>query len=485
MDCQHTIELTMKRITVPIALFLFCVFANGQQAFRNNGNLQIHPGTSVTGFGDFTNASSAALINNGSLYIRGNISNDQASMAAGTGTLYLNGSSAQSINGTQKYNSYNLVTNNSAGITLNNNLSVSNTHTFSAGIITTSATPNYLIYEAGSSYSGDGDARHVNGWVKKSGNTNFVFPVGNGTVERTVALNSLSASSEFNVKYLPTTPNPNSMVAPVWDVDEPEYWTINKVSGGTATVTLNWDYSKVYFPNWIVPDILVAGYNGTAWTDNGGAGTASGNANTTGTVTSSAISSFNLFTFGSSSYVLPLTLISFTAYRQDGFTNVEWITDKENNINRFIVERSDDGRYFYVIGQLPARNSGTKEQYNTRDNAPINKIAYYRLRTINADGKETFSRIVTVFDKDKNGQLQLLSNPVFYRQVVLTASRQLNGLFNYTMTSVNGQIAQQGKLLIQNGGVYSIELTKNITPGAYMLNVSNGLENFKYKLVVQ
>ncbi|MBA2745124.1 MAG: hypothetical protein H0U44_02760, partial [Flavisolibacter sp.] len=310
-----------KTIWFLILYFVFCPFTRAQIDLQNSGTLFITSGTDTLFInGNLTNTSAAALINNGRLYIKKNLINNQSSMSAGTGTLYLNGTVAQSVSGGQLFKTYNLVSNNTAGITLNNNLSVSNVHTYTAGIITTSVTPNYLIYESGSSYAGNGDTRHVNGWVKKIGSTDFVFPVGNGTVERTVAINSLSASSEFNAKYLTTTPNPYQTLYPIIDVNKNEYWSIGKTSGGSATVTMNWDYSKVYFPNWIVPDIVTAGYNGTDWADNGGV--ASGDAATTGTITSNSISSFNLFTLGSKSYVLPLTLLNFTASRQGSFTQV-------------------------------------------------------------------------------------------------------------------------------------------------------------------
>jgi hypothetical protein len=146
-------------------------------------------------------------------------------MTVGTGTLFLNGSSAQSVNGTQVFKTYNLVTNNAAGITLNNNLSVTGVHTYTAGIITTSATPNYMIYEAGSSYTGSSDSRHVNGWVKKTGNTNFTFPVGNATYERSIALTNLTASGEFNVKHnFILTPSRYSLYNPLVYVDSAEHW---------------------------------------------------------------------------------------------------------------------------------------------------------------------------------------------------------------------------------------------------------------------
>ena len=136
----------MKKIFFNIISLSFCVCLQAQTALTNSGNLQIHTGASITSFGDFNNVSTAILLNNGNLYVNGNLSNSQPAMSAGTGTLYLNGASAQSVSGSEAFKTYNLNTNNTTGITLNNNLSVSGTHTFVAGYIASSVTPNYLIY---------------------------------------------------------------------------------------------------------------------------------------------------------------------------------------------------------------------------------------------------------------------------------------------------------------------------------------------------
>jgi hypothetical protein len=473
----------MKRIIMHILLVSACSYANAQEAFTNTGNLQVHNGGTLSGFGAFTNASSGALVNNGSLYLKANISNSEAAMSAGTGTLYLNGSSAQALNGSAAFRTYNFVSNNTAGITLNNNLSVSNTHTFTSGIIATSATPNYLVYEAGSSYNGDGDARHVNGWVKKFGSTNFIFPVGNGTVERTVAINSLSANSEFNARYLANTPNRTSLQLPLRTVNQYEYWPITRTSGGTATVTLNWDASKVYFPNYILADLVVAGWNGSLWVDNGDGSTVTGTAATTGSITSNTLSTFNQFTFGSKSWVLPLTLINFNATRQDNHVSVDWKTEKEANISHFIVERSDDGTSFYYAGRANGRNSGNSESYQTIDNKPIQTIAYYRLRTIDMDGKESFSRVVTIVSGQGNNKLLLVGNPV-RNKITLLATGNLTGEFNYQITLVNGQVVQSGKLTILNGGYYDINLNGTLKPGTYSLKVMDNMQGFNYKVLV-
>jgi hypothetical protein len=436
-----------------------------QTAATNTGILYISNSADIFYAGsDFTNNTGSALTNHGQLYVRGNLSNNQSTMTTGTGTLYLNGSAAQSVNGSQPFRTFHLNSNNSNGITLNNNLSISGTHTFSSGIITTSATPNYLVYEAGSTYAGAADSRHVNGWIKKIGSTNFVFPVGNGIVQRTVALNSLSAASEFDVKYFPNTPNVYQTQTPIWTVDNNEYWSIQKVSGGSASVAMNWDFSKVYFPNYIIADIRAAGYNGSLWINHGGS--ASGNAATTGSITSASVSSFNLFTFGTISYVLPLSLTFFEATRVNDYTEIRWTIESETNADRFEVERSDDGNTFFMLSGTPGRNSGFTEQYKTKDHRIINGIAFYRLRMIDKAGNSTLSKVVSVRNDKRRDLILLLNNPV-RDHIKLAVTGNLAGSFTYKIHTMNGQLVQEGKVSLQNEGQYTIALDKVREAGTY------------------
>src|SRR5437764_2683690 len=297
----------MKNRLFTLVTLLLSELAMAQTAVTNTGILKISTGSTFYAGGNFTNNSSSSLTNNGNLYVKGNVSNGQASMSIGSGDLHLNGTSAQTVSGTQKFNTFDLETNNSSGITLNNDLSVSGTHTFTAGLVSTSATPNYLIYEAGSSYTGANDSKHVNGWVKKTGGTNFTFPVGNNSYLRAISLN-ISSSSEFNVRYYIVNPTTSPVSVPLVVVDPNEYWMLNKVSGGSATVAMNWDNPKVVFPNWQIADIKTSSYDGSKWVSEGG--TATGNSTTQGNITSASATFNRAFTLGSVHFPLPLTLVS-------------------------------------------------------------------------------------------------------------------------------------------------------------------------------
>lgn len=454
-------------------LLVLSISAMSQDAFHNSGNLQLHTGAVVTGFGNFTNSSSGLFLNNGSIYVRGNISNDQPSMTVGTGILYLNGSSTQAINGTQVFKTYDLVTNNASGITLNNNLSVSGTHTYTSGMVTTSATPNYMIYEAGSSYSGSADSRHVNGWVKKTGNTNFVFPVGNAIYERPVELTNLSASAEFSVRHNgAVTPGYASVYNPIVLVDTSEYWTVNRVSGAAAAqVTMNWNTSKIPFPMVQLTHIRATYWDGIFWRGIGGSAT--GSVLTTGSVTSNSTSIFNTnFVIGSISFVLPLQIISFTAGRMNDHTKLNWTIGNELDVDRYELQRSDDGINFYTISlQSPYNRNGT-EFYNYNDIKILKGTAFYRLKLTNISNQVIYSHIVSVSENNISKDFYVITNPID-ESIDIYANASVKGVYNYTIAGTSGQVMQSGILDIKYGGIYSIHLRPVFSPGAYILLVKN------------
>jgi len=467
----------MKKIFI-IAAVLGVTAVKAQQAVTNTGILRVHSGGSISFFGNFTNASTATFVNNGSTYAKATLSNEQASMSSGTGTLYLNGSNAQSVAGSQPVKAYNLTTDNANGITLNTNLHVANIHTFSNGRISTSATPNYLVYEAGSSYIGSSDARHVNGWVKKIGNTGFSFPVGNGTYLRPIAVSNLNATSEFNARHHQTTPNANNMDLPLQSINPGEYWTLNRVSGGTAQVTMNWDHNKIAFPNYIVSDIRTALY-GTAWTNQGG--TATGTTTTTGSITSNTMNTFGLMVLGSGSFVIPLDFLDVTAKRRNNVSVVEWRTANEVDVKAYEVQKGLTPTLFTTIGSINARNLQTEQTYFLNDPAHTNGIAYYRIKSIDNNGATKYSKIVSLNLNGKTTQPVLLTNPA-KSKLVLSVPENYSS-FQYQLTNAGGQVIMKAEAQRQ-GSLLTIALPA-IPAGVYHLNLIYAGNLFNQKVVIQ
>jgi len=472
----------MKSIIIPVALLLAAGYANAQGVLQNNGNMQIHSGASLTCYDGFSNTAGAVLLNNGNLYLKGAVTNDQPAMSSGSGILYLNGSAAQTVGGTELMKTYQLVTNNAAGITLNNNLSVADVHTFTNGMVVTSATPNYLVYEAGASYTGSADTRHVNGWVKKLGNTAFIFPVGNNSYERAVAVSNLSAASELNCRYRSATPNTSNVQSPIVLVNPNEYWELNQISGGTAQVTLNWDNSKVAFPGYLLAAMRTTWFDGANWVNEGG--TATGSPSTTGSITSNAISSFGYFVIGSTSYVLPMHFLSVSAQRKSGATTVRWHTARETNVAYYEVERLNASGVFNKIGSVKSINSQLETEYEYIDALPLVGVAMYRIRSVDMDGQYSFSKVVSVSESNSTPGLQVLNNPA-HEAIYITASDAYKGKYQYELFSAAGHLIQSGVLNFSGNDVVTILLSIKTTTGIYLLNIKNEERRFVKRIMIK
>jgi hypothetical protein len=475
----------MKKILIHSICILLCIYTKAQEAATNSGNLQIHLGGSVAVFGGFTNASSATLVNDGSVYLKNTLTNNQASMSVGTGTLHLNGSSAQSVAGTATFKTYNLNTNNASGITLNNNLSISGTHIFTTGNIASSVTPNYLIYESGSSYTGATDAKHVTGWVKKIGNTGFIFPTGNGTYLRQIETSNLSTSIEFNAKYRGATQNTGNLQSPLVVINPNEYWTLDNItaSGTTAQVTLNWDNSKVAFPTYVLADLRSAQYNASnLWESTGGSAT--GSVTTTGSITSNSLSVFGSLSIGSTTFTVPLNFLSITAQRKTDYTLIDWETANEVNVKQQEVQRSRNSNMFITIATEPARNTIYKQTYSYKDFDRLEGTIYYRIKSVDFDGKTRYSKVVSVNYAGMAETISVRNNPatgIVYLTLISVKSKA----YNYQLIAASGNIVQQGNLQYGGTGSMSIPLRSSVVRGSYILLLNDGVNISTHKIIVQ
>ena len=475
----------MKKRLFGLGLLMASVFTNAQIAVTNSGTLYISNSSDIFyAAGDFTN-NSTALTNNGQLYISGSLTNNQTPAVTGTGTLYLNGSSTQFVAGTAVFKTFNLNTNNAAGITLNNNLSVSGTHTFVNGKIASSATPNYLIYENTASHTGAGDVAHVTGWVKKIGNTDFTFPTGNGNYLREIAVSNLSASMEINGRYQGATQNTLNLTTPLVSVNPSEYWTLTNVTGGgtTAQVTLNWNNPKVAFPNYVLADIRSAQYDVStnSWINTGGSAT--GMSSTTGSVTSIPLTVLGSLSIGSVSFIVPLQFLSITAEKKTTHTLVEWKTTNEVNVKQHEIQRSQTNNGFITIGKLPAHNTGNDDVYFYPDTDNLEGTIYYRIKSVDIDGKYKYSKVVSV-SHTSNDIISLKNNPV-QKSINLVLSSTKPGAFSYQLISTSGSLVQQGFANYGGAGSLSIMLEKGISTGGYILILNDRKKSFTQKIIIE
>lgn len=85
--------------------------------------------------------------------------------------------------------------------------------------------------------------------------------------------------------------------------------------------------------------------------------------------------------------VLPITLIFFTVQEQTNFVRLTWATGSELNFDKFIIERSLEGKEFSEIGSIKGSGTSvTRKDYFFDDKSPIVGRSYYRLKAVDYDG---------------------------------------------------------------------------------------------------
>ncbi|GGF18305.1 hypothetical protein GCM10011383_32230 [Hymenobacter cavernae] len=111
---------------------------------------------------------------------------------------------------------------------------------------------------------------------------------------------------------------------------------------------------------------------------------------------------------------LPIELTSFSAKLGQGGVLLSWATASEKNNNKFVVERSADGRSFEAVLEVPGHGTSTSAHtYSVTDASPLLGTSYYRLRQLDFDGTATYSPVASIQNHAAAlvGKLGLHPNP--------------------------------------------------------------------------
>jgi hypothetical protein len=293
----------------------------------------------------------------------------------------------------------------SGTVTLNTDVTITGSATFTAGVLNTTAT-NLLNFADDATVSGANNTSYVDGPVRKTGDDAFTFPVGDQNFYRPIAISApANAADHFTAQYFKASQSFGN--SSTWDpsfvtMSTCEYWILDRTAGTSAVaVTLSWN-EDACMPGYItsMPDVRVARFNsGTSnWVDEGNGGT--GGAVAEGTiVTASAVNTFSPFTLASinSNNPLPVELGAFWASDLGKAVQLKWITYSEENNESFTIQRSATGFEFISIGTTEgAGTSNAQHTYTFLDGEPAGGISYYRLKQRDYDGKESYSGVIAL-----------------------------------------------------------------------------------------
>ncbi len=170
--------------------------------------------------------------------------------------------------------------------------------------------------------------------------------------------------------------------------------------------------------------------------------------------------------------ILPVKYSSFTAVSSEQSVLLNWITESEINNSHYEVERSFDGNKFSTIGTIAANS---KKEYDLKDESSSlseNAIAYYRLKQIDADGKFTYSNILSVRLKiNADVKMQVSPNP-FVEAITTRFMATEKGKAEIRIMNTKGQVVSNKVINIIKGyNNIQIDGLSNLTSGVFIANL--------------
>ncbi len=428
--------------------------------------------------------------------VSGNWSNN-GTFNHNNGTVTFNGTSVQTIGGTQSTTFKNFTT-NSAGITLLKPTTIEGTLTLTNGEILTTMTNILTLTNTAVTTIGHAGS-FIQGPMKyivatSTGNTSRNFPLGKGLDWRPAVL-TVSHTNATPVTYTGEVINQsadslNYTLPPTINrVSNVRWWQIDREN------IANFLMAKVqlyYGPNDGVTDINYVTTvktigTGTEWFDIGGTATA----NTTGSITSGYFTTFSKFTLGNlvgGTNPLPVELVEFTAAPSKDKVKLSWITASEVNNDFFTIEKSKDALTFEEVARV--KGSGTTNsmmEYDCLDEKPHPGTSYYRLKQTDFDGTTEYSELRSVNFRTKDNEVYVYPNPATQEGFTIVSSNQEIRQVSVTLVDATGKLVLSNDLSSGSGGMIQVmfDAERQLAAGFYTLLLRDGNQFSSMKIVIQ
>jgi len=184
-----------------------------------------------------------------------------------------------------------------------------------------------------------------------------------------------------------------------------------------------------------------------------------------------------LINFGINFGPLPVTLVSFTAAKQEKNVLLKWTTATEIDNDYFIIERSSNGNNWETISQMPTQGNGSNLQYyQGKDMTPLSGVNFYRLKQVDIDGKFVYSKTVMVDMRlNKENNLVLMPNPVVSDALTLNLSDiEASGNCKILLYDMTGKITKTYNWpLVKGTNNMTISGMQTLAKGVYQVIVED------------
>lgn len=171
--------------------------------------------------------------------------------------------------------------------------------------------------------------------------------------------------------------------------------------------------------------------------------------------------------------VLPVTVTSIAANEENGNVIVTWKVENETNMASYEIEKSTDGISYVKIGEVPAKNLKSGE-YKWLDQNKVNGYNYYRIRSVDMNGKVWLTQVVKVLiGLSVKASISVYPNPVVNQVINVQMANNPAGKYQFKLLNIAGQLIVLKRADFAGGtGTVKIEIDKKLANGIYHLEIT-------------
>jgi hypothetical protein len=382
----------------------------------------------------------------------------------------------------------NLTLNGTGGVTLSENVTVTNNLKLTSGVITLGS--RNLTLTGGLDATGNGNS---SSYINTNGSGALIRSISTSGVEYKFPV-GLSGYAPISVNFTGGTITSSSLASRAVSGLHPNatdgayirtnlFWEMNQTGMTNPQYNVSFTYPGVTNgtgSNEIESNLLPAKWSAsTGWLSSGSCsvcftgttvGTSSINT-ATKTITWNGVTGFSDFGgFGQGNgSPLPVELTSFTASCDEEVVTLSWSTASEENSSHFDVEKSTDGVNWRVIGTVLAAGNSTQEiNYSFIDSEKSIDQNYYRLNQVDIDGKNEYFGPITVACEEDT-KINTYPNPS-KGEFNLVMHAQTNEKVTLKISDGNSRVIFNKVLDLQNG-INLFPIRENLSSGVYHIQL--------------
>ena len=164
-----------------------------------------------------------------------------------------------------------------------------------------------------------------------------------------------------------------------------------------------------------------------------------------------------------------------------------WTVMQNEAADRYVIEKSVDGKEFKSIATISASNKLGQETYGLNDRMKDAPKAFYRLRMIDKRQASEYSKILSfqVNGEISDAQIRVINNPVTDKLNVATQSLS-NHPADLIIYDFSGRKIMNQKVAVYSGAnLFTLPLNSSMKTGMYIVELTNGTQRFTSKFIKQ